>query len=79
MGHPFQSYSGKDKLDSGMGYDLSFLHSRLPFLESVLSLNLVVVSKKILWHLIATCSPAKTYKVSLSNSTDLCFFFFFKR
>lgn len=73
MGHPFQSYSGKDKLYSGMGYDLSFLHSRLQFLESVLSLNLVVVSKKIFWHLIATCSSVKSYKVSLSNITDLYF------
>jgi hypothetical protein len=30
---PFQSDFGKDKLDSGMGYDLSFLHSRRQFLE----------------------------------------------
>lgn len=58
-----------------MGYDLSFLHSWLQFLESVFGLNLVAVSKKIFWHLIAARDYGKSYKESLPKITE----FFFKR
>lgn len=53
-----------------MGYDLGFLHSWLQFLESVFGLNLVAVSKKRFWHLIAARDYERSYKESLPKIAE---------